>query len=119
MNAGLAEFIRDRRRELSLSQAELSRRTSGRLSHTTIANLEKGADPRTGKPRHPRAITLRILAPVLETTYEHLAALAGYGGISEEKTTYGGKTTALDGRLLNAEEKAVIRALRDAKGQSR
>lgn len=113
MSIELAEFIRERRREQGISQAELSQRTNGRLSHTTIANLEKGTDPRTGKPRHPRAVTLDILAPVLETTYEHLAALAGYLGTSESKESYRVQETTLDGRTLSEQEKAIVRAMRN------
>lgn len=115
MSIELAEFIRERRRELRISQTELSQRTGGRLSHTTIANLEKGTDPRTGKPRHPRAVTLRILAPVLDSTYEHLAALAGYLGASEKKSVYGADDPILDGRPLSNEEKAIVRAVRSSK----
>lgn len=114
MSIELAEFIRERRREQGISQAELSQRTDGRLSHTTIANLEKGTDPRTGKPRHPRAVTLDILAPVLETTYEHLAALAGYLGTSENKESYRVPETTLDGRPLSEQEKAIVRAVRNS-----
>ena len=115
MSTKLAHFIRDRRRELSISQAELSRRTDGRLSPTTIAKLEKGTDPRTGKPRHPRAVTLEILAPVLETTYEHLAALAGYLGTGESKEVYQVQEPNLDGRPLSEQEKAIVRAIRNSR----
>ncbi len=118
MSIELAEFIRERRREQGISQAELSQRTDGRLSHTTIANLEKGTDPRTGKPRHPRAVTLDILAPVLETTYEHLAALAGYLGASERKEDYQTREPVLDGQPLSAQEKAIVRAVRTSQPDS-
>ena len=115
MSIELAGFIRERRRELSISQTELSRRTGGRLSHTTIANLEKGTDPRTGKPRHPRAVTLGILAPFLETTYEYLAVLAGYFGTSESKEAYQAQEPVLNGRPLSEQEKAIVRAVRSSR----
>ena len=114
MTSELGEFIEARRRELGLSQAEVSKRTSGGLSHTTIANLEKGTDPRTGKPRHPRAVTLQMLAPVLETPYDQLAELAGYI-IRDEPGQYKTDNAILDGRQLTEQEKAVIRALRESK----
>jgi transcriptional regulator with XRE-family HTH domain len=117
VTAALADFIRKRRRELGLSQTEASERTKGRLSHTTIANLEKGTDPRTGKPRHPRAVTLKILAPALEVSYETLAELAGYI-LKEGGEKYGTEQSSLDGRHLTEEEKAIIRALRDSRRQT-
>ena len=116
MTATLADFIRDRRKELGLSQTELSNRTGNRLSHTTVANLENGTDPRTGKPRHPRAETLRILAPALEASYGMLAELAGYI-IKEDSEEYGEERSELDGKLLTEEEKAIVRALRESKNR--
>lgn len=114
MTSELSEFIEARRKELGLSQAELSKRTSGGLSHTTIANLEKGTDPRTGKPRYPRAVTLQMLAPVLETPYDQLAELAGYI-IRDETSPYKSDYASLDNKALTEQEKAVIRALRESK----
>ena len=109
----LGAFIRQKRHELKMSRIELARNTNGRLSHTTIANLEKGVDPRTGKPRQPRAETLRLLAPALGCSYEDLAELAGY--ISrEEKQAYVVQEAAVDGKRLSPQELAVIRALREA-----
>lgn len=111
MTVELAEFIRKRRKQLGLSQTELSNRTGGRLSHTTIANLEYGVDPRTKKPRHPRAVTLQILAPVIEASYAQLAELAGYI-VKEDSEDYAIERSVLDGEPLTEQEKAVIRALR-------
>ncbi len=112
MTDKLASYIEKRRQSLGMSQTEVSRRTKRRLSHTTIANLEKGIDPRTGKPRQPRVETLKILAPALDTTYDELAERAGY--IMREQAAGYNVRSELDGLPLTGTEKEVVRALRKA-----
>lgn len=48
------------------------------ISHTYLSQLEKGEDPRTGKPIRPSVDTLKGLAKAYNYSYEDLLAQAGY-----------------------------------------
>jgi transcriptional regulator with XRE-family HTH domain len=48
------------------------------ISHTYLSHLEKGKDPRTGKPLYPSPDTLRALSKAYNYSYEELMMVAGY-----------------------------------------
>jgi transcriptional regulator with XRE-family HTH domain len=58
-----------------MSQRELARRCG--LSNVYIKNLEKGADPKTGKPYDPTVTTLRALAKGMNISLESLLEKLG------------------------------------------
>lgn len=49
-----------------------------KISHTYLSHLEKGKDPRTGKPLYPSPDTLKALATAFNYPYEELMMAAGY-----------------------------------------
>lgn len=48
------------------------------ISHAYLNQLEKGVDPRTGKPLKPSADTLKGIARAYNYPYERLLEAAGY-----------------------------------------
>lgn len=58
------------------SLREVSKKTG--ISHTYLGILEKGHDPRTGKPVNPSPETLRLLAQAYDYPYKRLLKLSGY-----------------------------------------
>ncbi|SHJ61144.1 helix-turn-helix domain-containing protein [Propionispora hippei] len=73
----LGNFIREKRGNESLR--ELAKRCN--VSHTLIDTLEKGYDPRTGKPARPTVDSLKKIAKGLGVNVMDLLILA-----AEEET---------------------------------
>ncbi|WP_148133305.1 helix-turn-helix domain-containing protein [Candidatus Formimonas warabiya] len=48
------------------------------ISHSYLSHLEKGRDPRTGKPLYPSPDTLKSLSKAYNYPYEKMLAAAGY-----------------------------------------
>lgn len=69
----LSEFVRAKRGNLSLR--EFAQQCDG-ISHTQIDSIERGADPRTGKPVRPTVETLSKIAKGTGVSVAYLAALA-------------------------------------------
>lgn len=70
----LAEFVKERRGELRISQRELAKRSG--LSPTYIANIELGVNPSTGKPISPTIDAMQALSKGLGVSYEELDRVA-------------------------------------------
>lgn len=49
-----------------------------KISHTYLSHLEKGRDPRTGKPLYPSPDTLKALSKAFNYSYNKLMVAAGY-----------------------------------------
>lgn len=73
MNIEFSEFIRTKRGTLSLR--EFAQRCDG-ISHTQIDCIERGIDPRTGKPVRPTVETLAKISKGTGASVAFLAALA-------------------------------------------
>lgn len=73
MNDKLSEFVRAKRGDLSLR--EFAQRCDG-ISHTQIDCIERGVDPRTGKPVRPTVETLAKISKGTGASVAFLAALA-------------------------------------------
>ncbi|ARN89783.1 helix-turn-helix domain-containing protein [Levilactobacillus brevis] len=71
----LGPYLRSLRGTQSLRA--VADKTNGKLSHSYISDLEKGKS-RRGNIIKPTPETLKILAEVYETDYDHLMRLAGY-----------------------------------------
>jgi len=71
----LGTYLRTLRGSLSLRT--VAEKTGGKLSHSYISDLEKGQS-RRGNIIKPTPETLKILADVYSTNYDHLMKLAGY-----------------------------------------
>lgn len=69
----LAKFVREKRGGLSLR--EFAKRCDG-ISHTQIDSIERGIDPRTGKPVRPTVDTLLKISKGTGVSVSYLAALA-------------------------------------------
>lgn len=54
------------------------------ISHSYLSHLEKGKDPRTGKPIYPSPDTLKALSKAYDYPYEKLLATADYLPEAEE-----------------------------------
>lgn len=69
----LSKFVREKRGDMSLRDfAHLC----GDISHTQIDSIERGVDPRTGKPVKPTVETLAKIAKGTGVSIAYLAALA-------------------------------------------
>lgn len=66
--AEIGKIVRDLRGELSLR--EFAQKCD--ISHTTIDNLEKGIDFRTGKPTQPKTVTLQKIAKACSVPLSHI-----------------------------------------------
>lgn len=73
MNDKLSEFVRNKRGNLSLRDFA---KLCDNISHTQIDCIEKGYDPRTGKPIRPTVDTLERIAKGTGVSVSYLAALA-------------------------------------------
>ena len=69
----LAKFIREKRGDMSLRDFA---KLCGDISHTQIDSIERGIDPRTGKPVKPTVETLAKLSKGTGVSVAYLAALA-------------------------------------------
>lgn len=70
----LGALLKELRGKESLREA--SKRTG--LSHTYLGIIEKGYDPRSGKPVKPTPETLKLLSEAYDYPYEKLMEIAGY-----------------------------------------
>lgn len=73
MNIKFSEFVHSKRGDLSLR--EFAQRCDG-ISHTQIDCIERGIDPRTGKPVRPTVETLAKISKGTGASVAFLAALA-------------------------------------------
>ena len=69
----LGEIIKEYRQENSLSLREFSKKCG--LSHTYIDKLEKGVDPRSGKPVEPTIDVLEKVSSALSINLQELLIL--------------------------------------------
>lgn len=69
----LSEFVRQQRGTMSLR--EFAQKCDG-ISHTQIDSIERGVDPRTGKPVRPTVETLAKISKGTGASVAFLAALA-------------------------------------------
>ena len=69
----LSEFVRKKRGDLSLR--EFAQQCDG-ISHPQIDSIERGVDPRTGKPVRPTIETLSKISKGTGASVAYLAALA-------------------------------------------
>lgn len=69
----LSEFVREKRGDMSLREFA---KLCDNISHTQIDCIEKGYDPRTGKPIRPMVETLAKIAKGTGVSVAYLAALA-------------------------------------------
>ena len=69
----LGKFVRERRGDMSLRDFA---KQCGDISHTQIDSIERGTDPRTGKPVKPTIETLAKIAKGTGVSISYLAALA-------------------------------------------
>lgn len=60
------------------SLRDVADRSNKRISHSYLNILEKGRDPRSGKPIKPTPEALRIVSELYSYSYEELMILAGY-----------------------------------------
>src|SRR5579884_80497 len=66
----LATLIRNKREEIGIPLAVAAKRAG--IGHATLENLERGKNPRTGKPSRPGRQILEQIAPVLRMSQEEL-----------------------------------------------
>ena len=69
----LSDFVRQQRGTMSLR--EFAQKCDG-ISHTQIDSIERGVDPRTGKPVRPTVETLAKISKGTGASVAFLAALA-------------------------------------------
>ena len=69
-------LLKREREERGLSLREAASKIG--ISHTYIANLEKGVDPKTGKKFEPTPAVLRKIANFYNISYMKLMFLCGY-----------------------------------------
>lgn len=69
----LSQFIREKRGDMSLRDFG---KLCDNLSHTQIDSIERGVDPRTGKPVRPTIDTLKRISKGVGVKVSFLAALA-------------------------------------------
>ena len=69
----LAKFVREKRDGMSLRDFA---KLCGDISHTQIDSIERGVDPRTGKPVKPTVETLAKIAKGTGVSIAYLATLA-------------------------------------------
>ncbi|NLU50662.1 MAG: helix-turn-helix domain-containing protein [Syntrophomonadaceae bacterium] len=77
----LGEFIGSVRRRKGLSLRDLATRCG--LSHSYIDSLEKGLDPRTGKPVSPTLETIQKLADGLDMTFSEFLYMSGIVSVKD------------------------------------
>lgn len=111
----LSKFVREKRGDMSLRDfAHLC----GDISHTQIDSIERGVDPRTGKPVKPTVETLAKIAKGTGVSIAYLAALAN--NEEPDATYYTDQETARLAQELkdNPEYRALLDATRDLKPES-
>jgi transcriptional regulator with XRE-family HTH domain len=101
MATELGNLLRKLRGKESLR--EVSKRAG--TSHTYLGVIEKGIDPRTGKPVKPTPQTLRVLSKTYNYPYEELMKLSGYlnegdsAAVRETKEVYALKKITAEHRV--------------------
>jgi len=113
----IARKLRDLRERQRFSQEELARRAN--LSPQSIAKIEAGFDPRSGKPVNPTPDTLRRIADALSANhpedapeyYRQLMEAAGYlDGLPEPTRP---PSASLDWARSKPALPVITRAVRD------
>lgn len=119
MNNTLGKFIREKRGDLSLRDFA----AKCDLSHTMVDILEKGYDPRTGKPARPTLDTLEKVANGLRMSLGELMCQAEIPGFIEIKktVTFNDNQTAYEQAkaLLPPEDKDLIDIARRLKAENK
>lgn len=72
----LGDVVKAYRDQHGLSLRDLAQRCG--LSHTFIDTLEKGVEPKTGKPSTPTVASLQALAKGMNMSFDELMQAAGY-----------------------------------------
>ncbi len=105
----LSEFVRTKRGNMSLREFA---KLCGDISHTQIDSIERGVDPRTGKPVRPTVETLAKIAQGTGVTVAYLAALANGDNPPENKKIpkdlkkiLEDEEVTLNGRMMSEEDK--------------
>ena len=128
----LSKFVRQKRGDMSLREFA---KLCGDISHTQIDSIERGVDPRTGKPVRPTVDTLSKIAQGTGVSVAYLAALANGDdatdiNIENKKAPKDlrkileDEAVTLNGRLLSDDEKEqmlrIVEALYwDAKAKNK
>jgi transcriptional regulator with XRE-family HTH domain len=108
MTTELGHLLRKLRGNESLR--EISKRAG--TSHTYLGVIEKGIDPRTGKPVKPTPQTLRALSNTYNYPYEELMKLSGY--LNENKKMMNEHRVELENVLQHANVAFKGKGLSDA-----
>ena len=88
---------------------ELERITG--LSHTYLATLEKGIDPRSGNERKPTPDVLRKLSETLNVDYIELMIAAGYITLDDFETK--GRTTLEEANIRIEQLEEILHVIHD------
>lgn len=114
-NYKLGEYIQNKRIGMGLSLREFGQLCG--ISHTTIDNIEKGYDPRTGKPVNITNTTFKHLASGLNVPIEVLVSLSVSGvsnrAIRQEAPTSSGERKNII-KLVGRNGAETIKVLTDA-----
>ena len=78
----LGEYLQNERKKRKMSLRDFSELLG--ISHTYLDKLEKGIDPRNGKPVSPTIETLNELSKSLNVSLEYLLKVSGY--VNENNT---------------------------------
>ena len=111
----LAKFVREKRDGMSLRDFA---KLCGDISHTQIDSIERGVDPRTGKPVKP---TVETLAKIAKGTGVSIAYLATLANNEDPDASYytDPETAALAQELKdNPEYRALLDATKGLKPES-
>lgn len=113
----LSAFVREKRGDMSLREFA---KLCSNISHTQIDSIERGVDPRTGKPVRPTVETLSKIAKGTGVSVAYLAALAN-GDDTDNIAFHENKKIpkdlkkileeeeiTLNGRMMSAEDKEKI-----------
>lgn len=113
----LSAFVREKRGDMSLREFA---KLCGNISHTQIDSIERGADPRTGKPVRPTVETLSRIAKGTGVSVAYLAALANGDDVNnishsenkkipkDLKKILEDEEVTLNGRMMSPEDKEKI-----------
>lgn len=113
----LSAFVREKRGDMSLREFA---KLCGNISHTQIDSIERGVDPRTGKPVRPTVETLAKIAKGTGVSVAYLAALANGDNTDnisfqenkkipkDLKKLLEEEEITLNGRMMSAEDKEKI-----------
>lgn len=108
-NNKLGKIIRQLRGDLSLRDFAIK----CDVSHTTIDNLEKGIDPRTGKPTQVKMATLQKIADACELPVSYIINEADLSSVAPISNLSPSKQALIDWAKTVPEDKApaVLQAL--------